>query len=402
MIVNHPKINYNFPKLISVNLYNTLKESTRSPMNQNNTNTWNGKSFVDCIKDLTDNGAFEIWSPVNTPDYKQNIYIPYMMNDAMECYFILGQATLVGHFDRTLMSETCVSYEEQANADSRHLLVVKQGDENTCTIWFSSVEIKQDLYRFDEICHYWRSGNEQWSQMTYMIGTMYDKFLFNGSNVCNSTEQSIMHLIEFAPFRAFAPAPALFEELYDNTWDGLKTMISLAKEAKDYRYYILCKLYGKLSSPFFGQFLGRMLMNGLTKRCRYPLYQLIYKKAIKGASSYPARHYMNPYENEKITNLRFNTHEKMIQAGFTGTYPEYTQVLSPDQSNIHTKSIYVRITEEQPFTIMDWEDITFSQRFMVSYSSGTKNNFNLGFFHKKGLSHDVLSPDDFFKKLASN
>lgn len=361
---------------------------------KNNTNTiptniWNGKSFEDCLQELTDNGVFEIWSPAISSDDAAQIFIPYMMNDAMECYFILKNATLIGHFDRALMSQTSVSYEKNA-ADSRNLLIIRQEAENTCTIWFHTVEIKQNLYRFDEICHFWKSGNEQWSQMVYMIGTMYDKFLFNGGNVCNPTEQSIMHLIEFAPFRAFAPAPDLFEELYDNTWEGLETMTRLAKEAKDYRYFILCKLYGTLSFGFWGQLLGRMLMNGLTKQRRYPLYQLIFRKATRGASSYPSRHYLSSAENERIATMRSDTHSKMLLAGFIGAYPNYHR---------DSDFIYVRITEEQPFTIMDWEEITFSQSFMVSYCKGSKKGFNRGFFCGNGLAYNVMSHKEFFERF---
>lgn len=347
--------------------------------------TENMNQIKQYIKELSEQGAFELWSPTaDSPSIElHNIYIPYMMNDAMECYIVLNNASIVGTYNREFIHETTAAFED--GDGKRQLLIVRQSDKNTCTVWFEDAKIVKKLYRFDQICHNWRKGNEQWSQLTYIIGTMYDKYLFNGDSVCNATELSLMKLIEFAPFRFYAPAPELFEELYANTYDGTSTMYRLAKDAHDYSYAFLCLLYKRFPSMPLAKYLSKRLASSK----RFCLYQSIYNKAIQGASAYPSRQYLKPSDNEAITALRDSADQKMHSIGFTGSYPEYQR-----------NNTYVRITEEHPFTIMDWDDVIFSQSFMVSECRAHKKGMNLGFFNGKGLSCQVMNRDEFFEKYS--
>lgn len=355
------------------------------------------------IEDLSEQGAFEIWYPA-VRQQQNNVYIPYMMNDAMECFIILENAALIGSFDRELMAHTTAAIEHGDN--SRHLLIIKQEHDNAglstntpaniCTVWFTSATIKKSLYRFDEICHYWRPGFEQWSQLTYIIGTMYDKYLWGGESVCNQTELSLMKLIEFAPFRAFAPAPELFEELYDNSKEAALLMQKLAIDAADYSFALLCKIYAAFPSTV----LARLLYMKLKSSKRFSLYNHIYDLAIMGASAYPERHYMIPADNDKKEKLRKSAHGLMTKKYFVGNYPNYYRNYYKQPND--GKSVFVRFTEEHPFTIMDWEGITFSQRCMVSVCDNKllrnlkirQLDSNLGFFDRNGLDSYILTIDE--------
>ncbi|MFQ8776506.1 MAG: DUF3878 family protein [Roseburia sp.] len=44
------------------------------------------------------------------------------------------------------------------------------------------------------------------------------------------------------------------------------------------------------------------------------------------------------------------------------------------------------VTEEQPFTMLEWEDFHFRQQLMVSKSRGKRQEANAGFFRGFGRS----------------
>lgn len=343
------------------------------------------KKYID---ELIDNGVFEIWYPgIDSMDnkYSGNVYIPYMMNDAMECYIELTNASVVGVYNRDLMCDTNINFHR----GEKNSLIVRQGEDNTCTIWYEEAIFNKKYYRFHEICHMWEPGQEQWSQLVYIIGTMYDKYAFNGSDSCNKEEIGLMKLVEFEPFRNLAPAKQLFEELYDNTRTGAKLMKKLSFEAGDWFYGILCGIYGMIPVKFFGK-----LMTGLlTKPNRYYLYKFIYEKATYAASKYPQRIYGDSTGDE-IINSRKEVEEFMKNNDFKGSYPDYSR-----------NNIYVRVVEEQPFTIMDWEDIVYKQNFMVSVvdekiSKKFENDcYNLGFFEGRGLANKILDKKGFFMEV---
>lgn len=348
------------------------------------------KEIFSRIKELAENGVFEIWYPgMQNGSHNQEcseIYIPYMMNDALECYIVLKDAVLVGEqmADKKQYTEV-----EIHNEGERSALVVKQGDENTFTVFFHDAVMEKKYYRFDSICHFWESGQEQWSQLVYIVGTMYDKFAFLGEESCNQEERAILELIEFAPFRYLAPAKQLFEELYETTKAGSRKMLELAKEAGDFRYYWAVKFY--LIFPL--ERIAKILSGMLTRPARYRLYRHIYKRAVKGASAYPERVYDKELKNEikentnyNITAMRENLDERFRRNGFSGCYPDYVK-----------DNLYVRVVEEHPFTIMDWEDVTLKQTLMVSECNGKYKGINMGFFDGKKLRGYYCSADELLK-----
>ncbi|MDD6571107.1 MAG: DUF3878 family protein [Thermoflexaceae bacterium] len=340
------------------------------------------KEILERIAELADNGVFEIWYPgiLNDNENRErtDIYIPYMMNDALECYFILKNAVLVG---KQLADQKQYTTVEIHTEGERYVLVAKQGKENVFTVFFQDVVMEKKYYRFDSICHFWEPGQEQWSQLVYIIGTMYDKYAFLGEKACNEEEKDLLDLIEFAPFRYHAPAKQLFEELYDNTKKGTQKMLELSQKAGDFGYYVAVKLYQLFPCEWLAGRLSRML----TKPQRYGLYCYIYERAVKGASRYPERVY--PKETGFDINLmRKNLDERFKKNGFTGQYPDYVR-----------GSLFVRTVEEHPFTVMDWEDFTLQQTLMVSECTGKYKGINMGFFNGKNLKGYYCSADELLE-----
>lgn len=344
--------------------------------------------IFDKINELAEHGVFEIWYPgiesesgeltlgQERTGVEREIYIPYMMNDALECYIILKKAVLVGEQIHENKNATEVSVHKEGN---RFVLVAKQGMENTFTVFFTDAYIEKKYYEFGKICHFWEKGQEQWSQLVYIIGTMFDKYAFLGEESCNKEEIALLRLIEFAPFRSHAPAKQLFEELYETTRKGTKKMMEIAKEAKDLTYYLVTAMY--LAFPC--EWLAKKLSKMLTKPSRYKLYQYIYEKAVLAASKYPKRTYSKELE-EEICKKRSGLDKRFKENGFKGTYPDYNR-----------ENTYVRVVEEHPFTIMDWEHIEFKQMLMVSECAGRHKGINMGFFEDKNLKGYYCGVEEF-------
>lgn len=328
------------------------------------------REVFDKIQELVREGVFEIWHP---GEWDGNIYIPFMMNDALECYIILKNAVLVG---QQLADRKSVTTVEIHSEEERFALVARQGEENTFTVFFTDAVLEKKYYRFDTICHFWETGQEQWSQLVYMIGTMFDKYAFLGEESCNEEEMSLMDLIEFAPFRYHAPAKQLFEELYDTTRKGAGKMLVLSLKAGDYWYGIMVFIYW----IFMTERMARLLSKMLTKPARYKLYCYIYHRVQKAASAYPERTY-----EKDIIHMRNNLDRQLKQKGFEGTYPDYVK-----------GNQYIRVVEEHPFTIMDWENVTLKQTLMISECSGKKKGINLGFFRGKNLKAYYCDAKDYF------
>ncbi len=328
------------------------------------------------IEEVAVNGVFEIWYPGigDVLPVDGLIYIPYMMNDALECYIVLENAVLVGRQIADLKEHTNVDIHKEGD---RYALVAKQGEDNTFTVFFKAAKLKKKYYRFGQICHFWEKGQEQWGQLVYIIGTMYDKYAFLGDESCNDCEKDLLRLIEFAPFRYHAPAKQLFEDLYETTKDGARKMLEIAENAGDVAFSWAIKLY----LLFFNEGMANVLSKMLTRPSRYKLYEYIYKKATQAANMYPERDYGTELDLEK---MRTQAHTSLVTAGFSGNYPDYVK-----------GNVFVRVVEEHPFTIMDWESVTFRQRLMISECRGRHKGFNMGFFADKKLKGYYCDLNDY-------
>ena len=89
-----------------------------------------------------------------------------------------------------------------------------------------------------------------------------------------------------------------------------------------------------------------------------------------------------------MQHARHEVEKAMKNHGYEGHYPEYTK-----------KNAYVVVTEEHPFTLLEWEDYTFHQQLMISKNPGRKPRRNAGFFRGIGRSGRIVEWEDFRKEL---
>ena len=295
------------------------------------------------------------------PTGEEKYYIPYMMNDALECLLILEQCRMTGRY---LVDFKGTTQAHMAKDGEVYLLVVRQGDDNVFTIWFSSIREEMTCYQYHRIGHFWVKGQEQWRRLVYIVGTLYDKYSYMGDTVCTQAEKELRPLMELAPFRAFSPVKESLDEEYPDTLEGVECMKKLALEAGDWRLAHLLKVYRRFPFPW----AEKRIQRHMESRAGIPLYEVLYRKTEAASKVYPIRDYGRK-SNEETEEKRRAVSRKLQEKGFTGAYPFFRK-----------GSMQILAMEEHPFTLLEAEDFSFRIQFMVSVSKKDSERYNGGFF----------------------
>lgn len=301
------------------------------------------EQFQQAVKVITEHVPFELILRTE-PDGSTSGYVPYIMNDAMECYMVLEHCRVVGNIVENYAGQTAVEF-----ADHTMGISVRQGD-NVYTAWFSGIRQHLQLYRYHEIGHFWKQGQEQWRRLVYMVGTVYDKMKFAPKPSCNPTELRLAKLIEFAPFRVYSPVSESILSLYPETSEGAKVFAQLAEEAGDKSLARQVRFYDRHPNAL----MAIHIANRLAKAKSIPVYQHIFSLLSEASAQYPPRDYgaernaAMQAERDKLTGV-------LHDLGFQGEYPCFRK---PGREFL--------AAEEHPFTVLETDDYHFAIRFMVS------------------------------------
>ena len=329
------------------------------------------------LKEIFDKEVFELYLRQGQG------YIPYMMNDALECYLVLKGCRCTGKYLKGYEEST---FGYLSSEDGEEILVVHQGAENIFTLWFGKIQIKLKGYQYHRIGHFWleRKGQEQWQwrRLVYMLGTVYDKYEYFGESMCTPGEQELMRLMEFRPFRYWSPIKESLDPYYPDTALGAAVMRKIAGLAGDRTMALLAGFYEKV--PLI--FLEKAIIWRMERPCSQKLYETILNLVSTESEKYPKRDYGTEM-NERIGKERARTQEKLHRRGFQGEYPRFCK-----------EGVEVLAVEEHPFTLdfMEWEKFDFRIRLMVSEDfSGRKRELGLngGFFKGKGREGRIENVD---------
>lgn len=308
-------------------------------------------------------------------------YVPYMMNDALECYLVLTDCRCTGEYLTGYDSCTVgyLSFKEEEK-----VLVVHQGEENIFTLWFWEIQVKLEGYQYHQIGHFWlkEKGQEQWRQLVYMLGTVYDKYEYFGEAMCTSREQELMRLMEFRPFRYWSPIKESLDPYYPDTVQGAAEMRRIAGLAGDKAMAFLAGIYEKV--PLI--FLEKVIIYRMESPCSQKLYEKIRELVCQESIQYKKRDYGKEM-NERIEKERLHVEDELYRRGFRGKYPRFSK-----------EGMEILAVEEHPFTVgfMEWEKFDFRIQLMVSEDfSGKKKSLGLngGFFKGKGRQGRIESVD---------
>lgn len=365
--------------------------------------------FRKCIAELIDCNAFELQFHTDECG-RTDCYIPYMMNDALECYFVLKDCRITGEFVNGTLCGSSETHDAPGDSDafgnyacdkklSAELiedasgacaLIIRQSNGNVSTLWFQDILKNLKCYRYHEIGHFWVTGQEHYRQLVYMIGTAYDKFSYLGESLCNDEEMALLPLMEFAPFRYWSPIHESLDGHYPDTMEGFACFKELCAEAEDSILLNLTERYEKIAcgsfwiTDFYRKIalpkLVQRIANELVSVGHEALYELIYAKVCEASSRYPARDY-GEIMNQKVVKMRQEVTDALMAKGFVGEYPRFVKT-AKDSDN----TVSVLVTEEHPFTLaaLEYENYGFRMQMMVSEVSGQVYDdvyyLNQGFF----------------------
>lgn len=315
---------------------------------------------------------------VSRPEFDSEIIcIPYVMNDAVEYYLILKDCKVIGDMPERIPEGTSVQATEN---ESKKGIIFGLPDGNRISLWFLKCEIVMELYQYHQIGHFWIKGQEQWRQLVYMIGTIFDKYAYIGGAACNIEGQELLPLITFAPFRYWSPIHEDLESRYPDAVAGIQCMQKLAEEAGDKVYKRMTEVYlfmYRLRILPTG-FLTRKMARELNKSARTALYELIYNKVCKASAQYQERDYGETL-NKKIREKRSKVEQELQMQGFSGEYPLFQK-----------ENEMILATEEHPFTVLESEDFSFRIQLMVSKTKDTNPTLNAGFFDGNDRSGTIV------------
>ena len=302
------------------------------------------------------------------------VYIPYMMNDALECFLLFSDAQLVGHPLPDYEGDTSFEMVSQTiEGNDKTGLIFRQGEQNVFTLWYAAAYQDLHCYRYDQIGHFWTPGQEHWRRLVYILGTIYDKYQYMGSEVCNPLEIKLLKLMEFAPLYYYSPIHDPLDDIYPNTIDGLQAMKDLAKEVHDKGYLFLLNIYRHFPYPMTKNILQR----ALNRPARIPMYELLFHKIESASICYPERDY-GAERNRSIEDARRKLTEQLLLKGYQGRYPLF-------QKGSHQ----ILAMEEHPFTILESKTFRFRIQLMESETSDADSRLNAGFFKRKGNQHKI-------------
>ena len=296
----------------------------------------------------------EVLELIPKGDDPSTLYIPYMMNDAVEYYLILGNCQVMGDIPEEFDGDTLVKLIDSPDRPGL-LFDMPAGDK--LTLWFDSCEFVKNFYQYHRICHIWRKGEEHWRMLVYMIGTIHDKYAFLGPDAVNEAEFALLPLVHFGPFRFYSPIDEPLDDRYPENEDGWSCMRNLALEAGDTEYVkMIDHAHALKKLPFIRTgTVTENLANALNKPRRKPLYEHIYRKVCEASSLFSERAYSKDAVTE-MEKARKAADAGLRAEGFAGKYPAYRKG--------GTSAI---VFEEHPFTVqeLDYEGFAFRVRAMI-------------------------------------
>ena len=296
----------------------------------------------------------------------QDLYIPYMMNDAVEYYLILENCGITGDakapFDEGTQMELQPATED--GKAGRHALTLQRSDGSLATLWYESACSQYRLYQYHRIGHFWVKGAEKWRQLVYAIGTANDKRTFLGEEACNEKELQLLQLMHFAPFRYWSPIDESLDEYYAEEEEGRRAMEYYAAMAKDREYQKLLRHYRhmrKLPDVLFAEKKKenvRRLAEALLLPQRQKLFRLLQQELREASEAYEERDY-GERQNEAIRSKREAVTRKLLAEGYRGIYPDFCK---EENGSLTT----ITAMEEHPFTIaeLEYEDFGFRIRLL--------------------------------------
>nr|WP_027872235.1 DUF3878 family protein [[Eubacterium] cellulosolvens] len=287
---------------------------------------------------------------VSDSDDRSVMRIPYMMSDAVEDYLEFTGVEIIGEIPKRNIRKQDGGIENDI-----HSLIITDADilgneisfraglQPVFTMRYREQVEWNNLYQYHRTGHYWVQGAEHIRRVFYILSLIYDKIQYLGPDAGNDLERRLAKLVEFAPLRYWSPTKTSMEDWYMTTKEGNRVMEEIAREAGDKHYASMVSLFNSVPTVRQKEKLAKYLAE--------PKGEKIYRHMIslinEASEPYPARSY-GADNDIRIQGMRRRIQNDLERRDFEGKWP-----------NFQREEQLVTIIEEQPFTILDWEDAQY-------------------------------------------
>lgn len=201
-----------------------------------------------------------VFEPV-TIDGEKDIHAAYLMNDAVESYFVFEQSIITGEYKSGDFWQTA-SIEHDSKG---YMLIVNQGGENVFTIRFVRLYIRTIYFDYGCMGHFWIKGYEYLRQLEYQLADIRDKYRYLGDSSCTQKELVFVRLADFPPIKKYRSVPEPYYVPYPD---------NVHPEAVQY----LIDTADSIGDRIMTRQLKRYMKNPTALRCRILSY-MFHKKS---------------------------------------------------------------------------------------------------------------------------
>lgn len=174
--------------------------------------------------------------------------IEYLINDAVESFIILKNATMTGGYMLT-------NYQQSAAiqaVDGGYMLVISQSSVNKFTIKFEDICVEEHYFNYGDIGHFWITKYEYIRQLEYQLTTLRDKRRFLGDESCNELEKKLSLVADFPVIKLYRSVRKEYYVPYPDSieQEAVDYLLSLCEKADDKSLYKAIQKYVKKQSDY--------------------------------------------------------------------------------------------------------------------------------------------------------
>ena len=223
-------------------------------------------------------------------DGEKDIHAAYLMNDAVESYFVFENSVITGvYIDIDTVQKASID-----TIDDDYILIVNQGNQNTFTIRFSRLAMKTTYFNYGCMGHFWIKGYEYLRQLEYQLADVRDKYRYLGSSSCTEKELIFAKLADFPPIKKYRSVPEPYYVPYPDSIseDAVMYLVDVADRVGDRRMSRMLKSYLRKPSSLKSWILAGMLHRKAHSR----LVDYIIMDLRSQAEVYETRHFSKEEE----------------------------------------------------------------------------------------------------------
>ncbi|MDO4976090.1 MAG: DUF3878 family protein [Eubacteriales bacterium] len=301
--------------------------------------------------------AFEICQGQKDEKGHPSIYIPYLMNDAVEYYIELTNASVDGNLNGKKENLEIIRIEDHVPLGFRVHSVDDENDfTNDTIIWYHSAYLHLHCYQYHLIGHDWRKtkGQEFHRRLVNLICVIHDKRTYLGNLACNELEDLLADLAEFPPFLYYTPINESILDWYPDSVEGIDAAKEFAQK-DSLLFSQICDYEEKYYKNEIDESVVEELASVLLEEEHNDFWLQIHNAITEASHTYEERCYSDE-ENVYLIKQRNEIESYYKEKGYDGSYPYMTYSDDPLSKPIH--EIY--FAEQHPFTVLEWEDYSYA------------------------------------------